>query len=125
MPTDLDEGSLPNPAPARTSTKRLHAQPLSCNLLIINDNASANTIVTEVPVGASKAKKLKMTPGQHAMGASGLQTDISIISIDDVDDLQTERLNKTNPTADIKEFFSVMPCVPGQDKVRMQCKLCV
>ncbi len=121
---DLDEGSLPNPAPARTSTKRLHAQPLSC-LLIINDDAGADTIVTEVPTGALKVKKLKMTPGQHATGASGLQTNISIISIDDVDDLQTEWLNKTNPTADIKEFFSVMPCVPGQDKVRMQCKLCV
>ncbi|KAH9027109.1 hypothetical protein EDB85DRAFT_1976911 [Lactarius pseudohatsudake] len=110
-PADVDvESSSPGPAPTRTSTKR-PGQLSSHGTLDTDDDAAA---AEDVP----KAKKLKRTPGQ------GLQTDVSIIEIDDVDDLQNERLNKTDPTADIKAFFTAVPRIPGQNKVRMQCGPC-
>jgi hypothetical protein len=108
---------LPDTAPTRTSTKRPHAHPISHDPLIINNDADT----TDVPEDAPKAKKPKTTPGQPARG---LQTDVLIISIDDVEDLQSERLNKSDPTADVKEFFTAMPRAPGQDKGRTLCKLC-
>jgi hypothetical protein len=48
----------------------------------------------------------------------------SIIDIDDIDDPQEERLNKSNATADIQEFFTGVPRLPGQIKGRMKCDPC-
>jgi ATP-dependent 26S proteasome regulatory subunit len=45
-------------------------------------------------------KKSKKVSNQPA--ATALQNKPSIIEIDDVDDLKTERLNKTQPMADLK-----------------------
>ena len=53
-----------------------------------------------------------------------LQSKVLIIDIDDIDDMKPKRLNKSKPTADIKEFFVAIPHLPGQDKVRMLCTLC-
>ena len=50
---------------------------------------------------------------------------MSIIDIDDIDDPQDERLNRSDPTADIKFFFSPVPRLQGQSKRRMKCNLCV
>jgi hypothetical protein len=69
-----------------------------------------------------KTKKAKKSQAQPA--GTALQSKVSIIDIDDIDDTKPERLNKSKPTADIKEFFVAMPRLPGQDKVRMLCTLC-
>lgn len=117
-PKDFVAESLsPDPVPTRTSTKR----PLAQHDPLIIDN---DTDTTDVPEDAQKQKKPKKTPGQVGQHATGLQTDISIIEIDDVDDPRNEWLNKTHPSADIKQFFVAVPRVPGQAKGRMQCKLC-
>ncbi|KAH8977137.1 hypothetical protein EDB92DRAFT_1958745 [Lactarius akahatsu] len=116
-PTGSDVGTSgpsPDPISART-TKHPRAVPPA-----VGDDQGDNGNTTDVPDDAPAAKKLKTTTSQ----AIGLQADISIISIDDVDDLEHERLNKTDPTADIKQFFSATPPVPGQEKGRMLCKLC-
>lgn len=42
-----------------------------------------------------------------------------------MDHPQAKQLNKTDTTADIKEFFTPMPHVPGQEKMHMLCKLCI
>ncbi|KAH9013230.1 hypothetical protein EDB85DRAFT_2158375 [Lactarius pseudohatsudake] len=115
-PTDFDEESSfpgPGPVPTQTSTKR-PGQLSSHSTLDMVDDAG---VAVDVP----KAKKLKKTPRQLT---TGLQADVSIIEIDDVDNLQNERLNRTDPTADIKAFFTAVPCVPGQNKERMWCNLC-
>jgi hypothetical protein len=113
VPTDFDVNSSPDLAPTRILTKRPHTQPIPSDPILIDNDADA-TDAEDAP----KAKKPKTTPGQ------GLQTDVSVIEIDDVDDPQSEQLNKTEPTADIKEFFTTLPRAPGQDKRRVQCKLC-
>jgi hypothetical protein len=66
-----------------------------------------------------KSKKVSNRPA-----ATALQNEPSIIEIDDVDDLKTKHLNKTQPTADLKQFFIALDCAPGEDKVHMRCTLC-
>jgi hypothetical protein len=85
-----------------------------------------DTDTTDAINSAPKVKKAKMTlgPDQTVSQPSGLHADISIISIDDIEDPQSEQLNKTDATADIKEFFTSVPPGPGQDKVCMKCNLC-
>ena len=84
------------------------------------------TDIADVQDDAPKSKKPKATaataatPGQTAT----LQNETSIIEIDDLDDPLTEQLNKSSPTVDIKTFFTPLPLVLGQNKTRMQCKLC-
>ena len=105
----------PDPAPLRT--KRPRPQPVLCDQPTTDDD----TDLTDVLDNAPEPKKAKTTSDQPA---TGLQADISIISIDDVEELQNERLNKNDPTADIKEFFTALPAVPGHGKGRVLCKLC-
>ena len=109
----------PDPSP-RTLAKRAPAPALVSGESSEIDN---DTNTTDVQENSHKAKKLKTTlaPGQSAMRP---QNDLLIIEINDTDDLRTEQLNKTDASADIKEFFSPVPHVPGQEKVRMLCKLC-
>ena len=64
-----------------------------------------------------------MTPAPGQL-ATWLQHNTSIIEINDTNDPQTEQLKKTDALADIKEFFTPMPRVPGQEKARILCKLC-
>ena len=114
-PTDTDVASSPGPPP-RTSTKRPQAH-ISSDVLVVDNGTS----IAEVQDYAPKSKKPKATPGQ---AAAQLQHEMLIIEIDDLDDPLTEQLNKTSPTADIKMFFTPVPHMPGQNKARMQCKLC-
>jgi hypothetical protein len=111
-PTGIDVGE--DFSPPSTLAKRPRARPL---VLTINDDAD-----TTDQDDAPKPKKLKKAANQPAV--SGLQNEPSIIDIDDIDDTKNERLNKRDATADIKEFFIAIPPMPGQDKVRMSCKLC-
>ena len=96
--------------------KRPRAWPVLCDQPTDDD-----TDLTEVLDNAPEPKKAKMTPDQPA---TGLQVDISIISIDNVEDLQNEWLNKNYPTANIKEFLTALPAVLGHGKGRVLCKLC-
>jgi hypothetical protein len=106
------------PTATSTSTKRPHPRPLLRATTIPDDESNS----TDIPDEAPKAKKAKTTPHQ---AGSGLHADTSIIEIDDGNDLQSERLNKIDPTADIKVFFIAVPRVQGQNKGRMKCNLCV
>jgi hypothetical protein len=85
--------------------------------IVIDDDGDTTDTLEEAP----KTKKLKKMPG---LQATALQAECSIISIDDVDDIKLDRLNKSDPTADIKEFFIPAPRIPGQDKGCMICRLC-
>lgn len=100
--------------PIQALTKRPRA-PSELQTVLDDDGAT-----TDTPDDAPKTKKSKKTPSQHV----GLQNESSIISIDDTDDIQNERLNKIDATVDIKEFFIPLPPLPGQDKGCMQCMLC-
>ena len=111
--TDFEVGSSPDP-PTRTATKR----PLDGLTLDIDDDANSTDVAEDAP----KTKKSKKVPNRPAPTA--LQNEASIIDIDDVDDMKNERLNKSDATADLKEFFIAAPRAPGQDKAQMRCKLC-
>ncbi|KAH9006048.1 hypothetical protein EDB84DRAFT_1447613, partial [Lactarius hengduanensis] len=117
-PTGLESSDEPSSSPDPVSA-RMTKQPRAIPPAV-SDNQGDDGNTTDVPDDAPAAKKVKTTSGQ----AIGLQADISIISIDDVDNLENERLNKSDPTADLKEFFSAMPPLPGQEKGRMLCKSC-
>jgi hypothetical protein len=108
VPMDFSASSPVPPSSTQPSAKRPRALPLPSD-----DTDTAANVPEETP----QAKKSKKNPVP-------LQNDASIIEIDDVDDLKSERLNKSDPTADIKEFFIALPPPPGQEKGRMQCKLC-
>ena len=110
--TDFNVESSPDPAPNHTSTKQPHT--LHNSLTLSDGN------VSDVPNAAPSAKKAKPT----TKSATGPPSNISIISIDDIDNPQDKLLNKTDPTTDIRNFFSKAPCALGQDKDHMQCKLC-
>ena len=73
---------------------------------------------------AHKAKKKKTSAASGDQELSRGLSSVSIIDIDDIDNPLDKRLNKSNPTADIKEFFLLAPHMPGQPKRRMKCNLC-
>ena len=109
--TDVVDSS-PEPPSVSTLAKRPRARPL---VLTIDEDTTDQD-------NAPKLKKAKKSQAQPAVTA--LQSEVSIIDIHDIHDTNTDRLNKSKPTADIKEFFVAMPRLPGQDKVRMLCTLC-
>ncbi|KAI9446878.1 hypothetical protein BJY52DRAFT_1228605 [Lactarius psammicola] len=109
--TSNNHDSSINHVDAQTpSNKRPRPHPLSRKTTITNDDPD----LTDVPDDAPKAKKTKAI----------VHADISIISIDDGGDLESEPLNKTHPTADIKAFFTSVPLLPGQKKEYMKCNSC-
>lgn len=110
-PTDADVSSSPSPQ-TQTLAKRPHTS--------LGSHSDDVASTTDAADATPSTKRLKSIPTQ----AVALQNNILIISIDDVDNLQNERLNKTDPTADIKEFFIPLPLIPGQDKARVLCKPC-
>ena len=103
-PTNSDVGSSPLPDHPVATTKRPHAQTITSD---DNTDMDGQDLTP-------KSKKLKPTPSQAAVPV--LQNEPSIIEIDDNDNLKSERLNKSSPTTDIKEFFIPLPCEPGQEK---------
>ena len=112
MPTNSDVGLSPLPDHPVATTKRPHAWPITING---DTNMDGQDL-------APKLKKLKPTQAQAVVPVS--QNKLSIIEIDDNDDLKSEWLNKSSSTANIKEFFIPLPREPGQEKGRMRCKPC-
>jgi hypothetical protein len=127
-PADVAPTARPAPAPAprrlapptRVSAKR----PRNPFILHSDTDTDPEIVLDEDPVPKPKAKKAKKASDQGAPAASQLHGDASIITIDDIDDPRDERLNKTDPTADIREFFVAVPPGPGETKSRMKCNLC-
>ena len=114
------EDDLPAP---RSSKRRLH-DPIKSTLSndsIITVATSADDTDADTPNMAQNPKKAKV----NAPGDQGEPSEISVINIDDIQDPDDERLNKSQPTADIKRFFVAHLC-PGQTtgKPRMKCTLC-
>ncbi|KAF8258253.1 hypothetical protein EI94DRAFT_1708159 [Lactarius quietus] len=121
--TDTEDASsvAADPSQARSSTKR-PSQPTRSSLsldsvIILSPTTSDGP--DGFPDTAPQAKKSKtsLTP----VGREDTLT--SIIDIDDIEDPRDEKLNKSDPTADIKYFFTAVPRVPGQPKGRMRCNL--
>ena len=81
----------------------------------IADTPSVESIViispttSDDPSHAPKPKKTKTSMASGDNDLSHTLSGTSIIEIDDIDHPLDERLNKTNPTADIKEFFFTCP----------------
>jgi hypothetical protein len=69
-------------------------------------------------------RRLKKARPSMPSGDQEDHTDTSIIDIDDIKDPEDEPLNRSDPTADLKYFFTPTPRLPGQAKVRMRCYLC-
>jgi hypothetical protein len=71
---------------------------------------------------APKPKRMKMfttsDPSDPGDGDGGP----SMIEIDE--DPRDERLNRSDPTADIKAFFTLAPHEAGQSKRHMKCNPC-
>jgi hypothetical protein len=120
-PPQTDTDDAMDLSDTRSSFKRSShtlTSSLSCDSVIV---VSPTTSDADAPDAAPKAKKVK-TSGDQAL--PGIPQDASIIDIDNIDDPRNEPLNKSQPSADIKEFFSRVPSVPGQVKRRMKCNLC-
>jgi hypothetical protein len=116
----MDTEDDPTPLPARSSSKRP-------SLSAVQSLHSSSSIisVTSTTTASSDAPDLDDTPKQKKPKTSGVQDVHSetLINIDDIEDPQTEPLNKTDPTANIKYFFSPVPRISGQPKC-MKCDLC-
>ena len=104
-------------APTSTSTKR----PRPCPLL---PTTSLKTLANDTDLDKTpKPKKTKKTKATPRQAGSGLQTEVSIIEIDDGDSPH-ELLNKVKRSADIEALFIEIPSEPGQDKTFVKCDLC-
>ena len=118
--TDTDDAS--DLVPVRGSLKR-PSQVLQNSLSLDSVIVLSPTTSDNAPEAVPTAKKTKTSPPSE-QAPSHVLADSSIIEIDDIDDPRDERLNKNDPTADIKYFFSLVPRIPGQNKRRMKCKVC-
>jgi hypothetical protein len=116
-PTDTDD----NLSQARSSSKRPSQairSSLSLDSVIVVSPTTSDDGGDHALSSEPKTKKAKKS------AISGDDSQVSIIDIDDIDNPNTELLNKSSPTADIKEFFSLAPRQPGQPKRRMKCNIC-
>ena len=114
------EDDLPAP---HSSKCRLHdpIKSTPSNDSIITVATSVDDTDADTPNMVQNPKKAKV----NAPGDQGEPSEISVIDINNIQDLDNERLNKSQPTADIKCFFVAHLC-PGQTtgKPRMKCTLC-
>lgn len=111
----------PGSAPARGTGKR--AAPSHDTGYVRESSPSTSTDIVDDDVPA--AKKAKTLRPSDTVDSLGMHTDVQVMDIDDVSDPREEALNKTDPTADLKFFFTSAPPAPGQTKVRMSCNLCM
>ena len=88
------------------------------SVIIVSPTTSDGPDGTPDTAPQAKKSKTSLTP------VSREETLTSIIDIGDIEDPQDERVNKSDPTADIKAFFTAVPRVSGQPKGRMKCNLC-
>ena len=118
--TDTDDAS--DLVPVRGLLKQ-PSQVLQNSLSLDSVIVLSPTTSDNAPEAVPTAKKTKTSPPSE-QAPSHVLADSSIIEIDDIDDPRDERLNKNDPTADIKYFFSLVPRIPGQNKRRMKCNVC-
>jgi hypothetical protein len=122
-----DKTLAPHLAPARSTGKRaassLNTGYARASLLSRASSPSASTDIIDNDMPA--AKKAKTLRPSDTVDDMGMHTDVQVMDINDVSDPREEALNKTDPTADIKFFFSPAPPAPGQTKVQMSCDLCM
>ncbi|KAH8996931.1 hypothetical protein EDB86DRAFT_2828970 [Lactarius hatsudake] len=108
LPEPSPPGSVYIPAPslatsdsdlaqARTSCKRPQAS---------RDGVNTAPTLVDGHDGAPVSKKAKTNGSPTDLDASGMHSDVQVMDIDDVNDPHEESLNKTDPTADIKAFFT-------------------
>ncbi len=119
-PTDTEDASssVAEMSVARISSKRPSYNPIKSSrshdsIMTVSSSAS-NDIPDAALAPKLKRPKLTVSPGHQ-------EPEVPIINIDDIED---EQLNKSDPTADIKYFFTKVPHVPGQVKRRLRCNLC-
>ena len=108
------QGQVPLKRPQAIGSSSLNS------VIVISPTTSDNA-----PNSDPRSKKAKTSVASSDQDLSHLLLDVSIISIDNIDNPHNEWLNKSHPTADIKQFFSLAPRLPGQPKRRMRCNLCV
>ena len=77
------------------------------------------------PVDTPTLKKTRTLQPSDTLDDLGMHTDVLVMDMDDASDPREEALNKTDPTADLKYFFTSAPPAPGQTKARMRCNLCM
>ncbi|KAH8986091.1 hypothetical protein EDB92DRAFT_1818405 [Lactarius akahatsu] len=123
-PTDTEDASSPAPhlAQARTSSKRPSCATTKSHDSVITVSSTTSDDASEVALVPPKFKKPKTLPSDQE--AEVHTTDFSIINIDDIEDPENKRLNKSHPSADIKYFFTALPRIPGQAKQHKKCNLC-
>ena len=86
--------------------------------------STPTTSVDDINDGMLTTKKAKTVRPSDTVDSLGMHSDVQVMDIDDVADPRTESLNKSDATADIKFFFTLVPSPPGQAKLRMRCNLC-
>ena len=116
--TDTEDSLTARPSQTRSSSKRpSHA---------IQASASLDSVIVISPTTSDDASTVPKTKKPKTSLTSGDRKDsqLTIIDIDDIEDPQDERLNKTKPTADINYFFTAVARLPGDTKGRMSCDDC-
>ena len=122
-PTDTDEATDSFQVQTSQTLSKQCSEAMSSTLSLNSIVVVSPTTSDDSPINAPVSKKTKISP-LSGQDDGHVLADSSIINIDDIDDPCDERLNKSNPTADIKYFFSIVSCEPGQKKRRMKCNLC-
>ena len=119
--TDTENASTPSWASLKRHPQATESSSSLNSVIIVSPTTPNNA-----PESGPKPKKMKTSAALASSDQelSSTLLNVSIIDIDDIDDLHGERLNKSYPTADIKEFFSLAPQLPGQPKNCMKCNLC-
>ena len=121
-PPHTDTDNAADLVPVRGSLKQpsqVFQSSLSLDSVIILLPTTSDNAPEAVPT----AKKMKTSPLSE-QAPSHVLVDSSIIKIDDIDDPHNKWLNKNDPTADIKYFFSPVPHIPGLNKQHMKCNIC-
>jgi len=124
VPTSDDAPATPDSATA------LHKCPLGSHQSTLSTQ-SLSTVVssdpsldnyTDSPDDNVNHKKTKKSHDSSSDNVD-IHSNVKIMDIDDIEDPQ-ESLNKSNPMADLKNFFSNMPRLLDQTKQCVRCNLC-
>ncbi|KAH9017915.1 hypothetical protein EDB84DRAFT_1566647 [Lactarius hengduanensis] len=99
---DLSQTRSSSKRPSQDVIKSLHSHD---SIITVS-----STAFDDAPDTARKFKKSKIAVSS---GAQDAHSDVSVINIDDIGDPEDERLNRSEPTADIKHFFTILACLPG------------
>ena len=99
-----------------------NSAPQSSGKCLANNTSSARastpaTSVDDIDDGMPTTKKAKTVWPSDTLDSLGMHSDVQVMDIDDVSDPCKESLNESDPTADIKLFFMLVPSPPGQAKV--------